>query len=81
MAEMEGIRRQFDEAQLDANWRHWQQDRMRLLMRELVAKRPADEWRRRMERMHTALDLSERDNSRLRNSLAKITRKSDGRQA
>ena len=45
---------------------------MRELMRELVLKRPTDEWRRRMERMHTALDLSERDNARLRVELSKI---------
>ena len=65
------MRQAFADEQAEVAWTHWQQDRMRDLMRELTQKRPTDEWRRRMERMHTALDLSERDNSRLRAELSR----------
>ena len=71
MAQHEAMRREFEVEQAEVAWTHWQKDRMRDLMRELVQKRPTDEWRRRMERMHTALDLSERDNARLRQELSK----------
>ena len=50
---------------------------MRELMRELTLKRPTDEWRLRMERMHTALDLSERDNARMRAELARMAAVAD----
>ena len=84
--EAAAMRAEFENAQREADWVHWQRDRMRELMRELVTKRPTDEWHRRMERMHTALDLSERDNARLRADLARIAATgaaagSDGRAA
>ena len=71
LAELQAEREAFGDEQMEVEWRHWQRDRMREMMRELTAKRPTDEWRRRMERMHTALDLSERDNARLRNELSR----------
>ena len=78
LTEVEATRRQVEDAQREAEWVHWRRDRMRELMRELVTKRPTDEWRRRMERMHTALDLSERDNGRLRAELQKIANAEGG---
>ena len=71
LAELQAEREAFGDEQMEVEWRHWQRDRMREMMRELTAKRPTDEWRRRMERMHTALDLSERDNQRLRADLSR----------
>jgi len=72
MAGVEATRVAVEVSQREANWVHWRRDRMRELMRELITKRPTDGWRRRMERMHTALDLSERDNARLRTELQRI---------
>ena len=73
IAQVEALKRQYEDEQREAGWRHWHRDRMRELMRELTSKRPTDEWRRRMERIHIALDLSERENARLRVAMAKAS--------
>ena len=58
--------------QAAASWAHWQRDRMRLLLHELMLKRPMNEWRDRMERMQLSLELANRENARLRFELARV---------
>ena len=70
--ELSEARTAWEDEQAEAGWRHWQRDRQRELLREISMKRPAEEWRARMERVTTTLELSERDNERLRRELAQI---------
>lgn len=64
--------------QAEAGWAHWQRDRMRQLISELTLKRPTDEWRLRMERIQISLELSDRDNARLRAELSRIAGPQEG---
>ena len=68
--ELEAWHEQLTEYEAEQHWEHWRRDGMRNLMTELVRKVPRDEWKARMQRALTQLELLKRENLRLRQELA-----------
>ena len=69
-AELEAWHLELEEYQAAQYWEHWRRDGMRSIMTELVRKVPRDEWKVRMQRALTQLELLRRENLRLRQELS-----------
>ena len=69
-AELEAWHREMEEYQAEQYWEHWRRDGMRNIMTEIERKVPRDEWKQRMKRKLTQIELLQRENLRLRQELA-----------
>ena len=54
----------------EQEWEHWRKDSMRKVSSEIERKVPPDEWKQRMQRVLTSLDLYKRENIRLKASVS-----------
>lgn len=54
----------------EQEWDHWRKDAMRKISSEIERKVPPDEWRQRMQRVLTTLELTRRENARLKGMTA-----------